>query len=453
MKYRLLLVLLGSLQFALVMAQEQTRTLTFKEAVKIGLDKNLLLNQQENLLISSQVNKTAGLLGMTPSVNINGNAGRNDGNSFNQQQGQVVNGVIDFFGATAVANMPLFNGFNNINAFRQASSQYEAQLNFVKRTNQDVIQFVAAQYLQCLLDKKLFEIQRQNRETQQQQYDQIKEQVAAGSRAEIDLINQEYQVKNAELLAGRAAFTLRNDLATLAQTLQLDPLIPINLEEPSWDINLSDYEVQSMTDMSTVALENRSDLAQAKNLEKAAQFGFQSSRGQYFPNVGLFAQYGSRYNYIHPSDNFNPTNRTFEQQFRDDNTQFTYGLQFTIPIIGGFQNRNVTVRNRVAYENSKFQTENTEILVKSDVLRAYQNYRDARTNYEVTSTQLRAATLSYELERERFDLGASDIVALTLANQNFVRAQGDFANAGYTLMFQRLLINYAAGTLKFEDIP
>jgi len=431
-----------------VSGQEPVKTLTFKEAVKIGLEKNLVLNQQENLLIASQVNKTAGILRMAPSVNITGNAGRNDGNSFNQQQGQVVNGVIDFFGANANANMPLFNGFNNFNAYRQASNHYEAQLQLVKRTNQDVIRNVANQYLVCLLDKELNEIQKQNVKTQQQQYDQIKEQVAAGSRAEVDLINQEYQVKNAELLAMRSAFTLRNDLATLSQTLQLDPLTQLEIEDPNWDVNMEDSKVRSIDEISATALEQRSDLAQVRFNEKASQFGYQSAKGTFFPRVGLFAQYGSQYNYIQ-----NATNRSFEQQFRDDNTQLTYGLSFTIPILGGFQNRNNTVANRVAYENSKLQTENTEIQVKSDVLRAYQNYRDARSNYDAASAQLKAAQLSQELEQERYRLGISDIVALTQANQNYVRAQGDFVSARYTLMFQKLLIGYAEGTLNFEDIP
>ncbi len=447
MKNRWLLILFCISIVPNVFGQER-KTLTFKEAVRIGLDKNLNLNQQENLLISSQVNKTAGLLRMTPNVNITGNAGRNDGNSFNQQQGQVVNGVIDFFGANANANMPLFNGFNNFNSYRQASNLYEAQVQRVKRTNQDVIRDIANQYLICLLDQQLLEIQKQNVATQQQQYDQIKEQVAAGSRAEVDLVNQEYQVKNAELLSMRAAFTLRNDVATLAQTLQLDPLTQLELQEPDWDVNIEDSEVKSIEELSSSALEQRSDLAQARFIEKASQFAYQSSKGTYFPRVGLFAQYGSQYNYIQ-----NATNRTFEQQFKDDNTQLTYGLTFTIPIIGGFQNRNATVGNRVAYENSKLQSENTEILVKSDVLRAYQNYRDARSNYDAANAQLRAAELSRQLEEERFRLGVSDIVALSLINQNYIQAQGDFASARYTLMFQRLLINYAEGTLNFEGIP
>ena len=107
----------------------------------------------------------------------------------------------------------------------------------------------------------------------------------------------------------------------------------------------------------------------------------------------------------------------------------------------------------MAYENSKLQTENTEILVKSDVIRAYQNYRDARVNYDASNSQLKAAELARQLEQERYSLGVSDIVALTLANQNYFRAQGDFVSARYTLMFQKLLINYAEGTLNFEDIP
>lgn len=444
---------MGWLTLSEIQGQEMARKLTFKEAVKIGLEKNLNLNQQENLLISSQVNKSAGLLAMAPNVNITGNAGRNDGNSFNQQQGQVVNGVIDFFGANANANLPLFNGLSNFNTYRQAANQYEAQVQLVKRTNQDVIRNVANQYLTCLLDMKLLEIQNENQSTQQQQYDQLKEQVAAGSRAEVDLINQEFQVRNAELLALRAGITLRNDLATLAQILQLDPLIPLELENPDWDINLADSEVRAMEELNKVALESRGDLAQARLNQKASQFGYQSARGNYFPSVNLFAQYGSRYNFIKPSANFTPDNRSFSDQFFTDNKQLTYGVTFTIPILGGFQSRNNAVRNKVLYENAKLQTENVEITVKNDVLRAYQNYHDARKNYEAASTQLKAAQLSYTLEGERFRLGASDIVAFTLANQNFIRAQGDFANASYTLMFQKLLINYAAGTLKFEDIP
>lgn len=449
---KLLIALTGFCSTLALLAQPTPLKLTFKEAVKIGLERNPSLNQEKNNLVTSTVTKTSSLLQLTPQVNITGNAGRNDGNSFNQQQGEVINGVLDFIGANINASMPLFNGLNNVNTYRQSVNQLDAQSQLVHRTSQDVIRNVAAQYLTCLLDQQLLAIQERNLETQQKQYDQIKEQVAAGSRAEVDLYNQEFQVKNARLLVLRAANTLRNDMIVLAQTIQLDPSVPFELAEPEWDFNVVMEDLE-LTAMYATAVERRGDLASARFNEKASQLGYQAVKGTYFPRISLFAQYGSRYNYVHPSEGFNPDNRTFEQQFFEDNLQLTYGMSFTIPIYGGFNTRSTVVRNKMAYHNAKLNADNTELTVKSDVQRAYQNYYDVRTGFEAATAQLKAAELTFSLEQERYNLGITDIVSLTQANQNYFRAQADYASAKYTLLFQKILINYATGTLKFEDIP
>lgn len=434
-------------------AQDSTQTtLTFKEAVKIGLENNLNLNQQKNLLLSAKVYKTSGLLSFGPSVSINGNTGRNDGNSFNQQEGRVINGVLDFTSASLDATMPLFRGLNVLNSYKQSANLYEAQMQNVSRTNQDVIRLVAQQYLTCLLDEALVLINEKNVESQQQQFEQIREQVSAGSRAEVDQKNQEYQVKNADLLLLRAKSTLRNDKAALAQILQLDPSIAFALEEPSWTVG--GLEEMSLEELYTLGEQRRGDLKVAEFSENAAKFGYQAVRGSYFPSVTLFASYGSAYNYIHPSAlNPSPDNRNFNQQFGSDNTQLTYGLSFRIPLYSAFQTRSNVVRNRVLYENAKLATENASLTVKSDILLAYQNLADAHAGYEAAQAQLEAARVSNSLERERYTLGISDIVALTQANQVLTRAEADMESARYTLMFRKLLINYATGTLKFEDIP
>ena len=96
---------------------------------------------------------------------------------------------------------------------------------------------------------------------------------------------------------------------------------------------------------------------------------------------------------------------------------------------------------------------NSEIIVKSDVLNAYQNYQDASVNFDASKAQLDAAQLSSNLERERYKLGVSDFVASNQANQRYVQAKGDMAQATYTLLFQDILLQYATGTLKLEDIP
>ena len=422
--------------------------LSFKEAVQIGLQNNVALNQQKNQLAYTQVNKTSSLLQLGPSIEANGSAYRNDGNSFNQNEGRVVNGQIDFVNGNISANMPVFSGLNVLNQYRQANNQNEAQMHLVNRATQDVIRDISNQYLTCLLDQELIKIDQKNVATQKLQFDQIKAQVDVGSKAEADLFNQEYQLKNAELSLVRSTIKLKNDLATLALTLQIDPSIYFEVDEVNWDINTLVADSMAVNQMYAVAKERRSDLKQADYSEKAAHFGYSALKGRYFPSVYAGASYGSRYNYI-----YGESNRTFNQQFREDNTNLSYGLSINIPIYNGLRFRSQAALSKAEYENAKLRTRNTEITVQSDVIRAYQNFNDAKTSYEVSQAQLKAAEITYQMEKERYDLGISDIIQLSTTNQAFIKAQGDFQNSKFTLMFQKLLINYATGTLTLDDIP
>ncbi len=421
--------------------------MTFKEAVKLGLQNNVVLTQQRNQLEYTQVNKTATLLQMGPNINASGDFYRTDGNSFNSNEGSVVNGVIDFIGGNISANMPVFSGLTFMNQHRAANNANEAQLHQVVRSNQDVIALVSNQYLQCLLDRELIRVNAENVKTQQTTYDQIREQAAAGARAVADQYTQEYQLRNAELLLVRAQNAFKNNLALLAVTLGIDPA-SFDVVEINWDINKAFADTTTLENMRAIALDMRGDLKQATYSEKAFQHGFSAAKGRYYPNIYAGIQYGSRYNYVQGEEN-----RSFGDQFYKDNTQLSYGFSVTVPIWNGWQYKSQTALAKVAYKNSSIRRQNTEIVVKSDVQRAYQNFNDAKTAYTAAQAGMRAAELSYQTEKERYDLGASNIVQLATVNGAYVRAQGDFATATFTLMFQRVLMAYAEGTLKFEDIP
>ncbi len=241
---------------------------------------------------------------------------------------------------------------------------------------------------------------------------------------------------------------MKNDKAILAQTLQIDPTIPFELEEINWDVNAVIADTVSLEQMYETAIQRRSDLKQAENSEKAAHFGFSSFKGRYYPSIYAGASFGSRFNYIHGEDN-----RSFRDQFTQDNRQFSYGLSMTIPIYNGLLYRSQTALSRANYENAKLLHKSAEVTVKTDVIRAYQNFKDVVTNYSASLAQLKAAELSYQMEKERYDLGISNIVQLAVVNQTYIRAKSDFQNSLFTLMIQKVRINHALGTLKFEDIP
>lgn len=428
--------------------QQLPSKLSFKEAVQIGLKNNMLLNQQKNQLDYTQVNKTSTLLQMGPTVSAQASLYRNDGNSFNQNEGRVVNGIIDYIGGSLNASMPVFAGFSYLNQFRAANNNNEAQLYKVARANQDVIATVSNQYLLCLLDQELVKVNDENVKAQKIIYDQLKEQADLGAKAESDVYNQEALWRNAELLLVRAKNTLKNDIATLATTLQVDPIPYFEVEPVNWSISELLSDSTALDVMYTTAMDRRNDLKQALYAEKGARYFYHARKGYYFPNVYAGITYGSRYNYVKGE-----TNRSFTDQFTTDNTNLSYGFSINIPIFNAWSYKSQTELAKVTYKNAQLTKKNTEVTLKSDVIKAYQNFNDAKKAYIASESAQRAGELAYRAEKEKYDLGVSNIVQLSTVNQTYVKAQGDFQNAKFSLMFQKLLINYAMGTLQLEDIP
>jgi outer membrane protein len=460
----------------IVSAQSEKRILTFEEAVSMALKNSIQLNQQRNNLILTQTQKLAAVSSLGPSVSGTLSASQFNGNSFNQNAGVVVNGVRDNISGNLNASLNLFNGFNSINTIRQAKEQFEGQTEFVRRTSQDVINSVSSQYLQVMLDVELLRIAKQNYEALVKQLEQTKEQVKLGSRSPVDEYNQDALTKGAELRMVQAEIALDNDKALLSQLLVLDPFQEYEVEQPAWDINLIGSQTLNPADLATQAKESRGDYLRAVNNERASQFGMKVLRGNMSPSLVAFFNYGSAYNFqrgepdsLNVTDNqlvvvqdaaqpsgyaiqtvsnpiriANQEQRSFENQFRTDNVYKQYGIQLSIPIFNGLQNRTSYVRQRIQYENNRLDRVNLENQIKTDVLRAFRIYEGSRKAYSVTVDQLKAAQLAFEL---------TNFVDYINSNRVFVQAQTDKAQAEYRFLFQKVLLDYAVGTLKIEDFP
>jgi len=453
MKSRVINFLLLFLASATVYAQDTLSVLTFKDAVKIALQNNIILNQQRNLLFQNQVNKTYRIGQLGPQVSLNGNLGQRNGNSFIQQEGRVVNATV--YGASGSINvsMPIFNGLSGVNTLRQASSQLDAQMEMVNRSTQDIINIVSTQFLAVLLDQELLKIAIENHAALKKQHEQVKAQVELGARSPVDEYNQQALVSNAEVRVAQAEVVLVNDQSLLMQSLLVDPTVKTRIEEPSWDVNAIAMDNMSLDQLLIVASENRSDLKQAKYTEKASKYGVHASKGNYLPSINASYSNGSAFNQLKGVRKDTSAYRDFNEQFNKDNRNNFIGLSLSIPIFTGFQNRMIYAQSKVLYENSKLLTKGREVLVKGDVIRAYQTYQSVQKAYSASVTGLEASEVAYNLENERYLLGITSFVDLANANRVYVQAQTDMAQAKYRFLFQKILLDYAVGTLKPEDIP
>ncbi|MBS1559859.1 MAG: TolC family protein [Bacteroidetes bacterium] len=430
-------------------AQTQPKILTFEEAVKIALRNGVLLNQQKNNLELSAMQHTYAIAGLGPTVNINTSAQRVYGNTFIQQTGNVINGKVDNVQGSLNSNINLFNGFSQVNRVRQASAALEAQSFYVNRTTQDLINAIAGQYLQVLLDVELLTIANENWEALKKTLEQVKEQVTLGAKSPVDEYNQDSQTKAAEITALQAQINLVNDKALLTQTLLLDPNDEFDVIKPQWNISALSDETTDLAPQFETALKYRGDYLRALKNEESAKYGMKAFRASMLPTLSMYNTIYTTYNYV-----YSDVNKNFDEQVKNSNLRKFTGFQLTIPILGGyqnFQNRTNYVQQRITFLNNQWLRKNAEVQVKTDIKRANENFKLYSKTYTVSIDKLKAANLALQLETERYTLGITSFVDYANANRVFVQAQTDKAQAEYRLLFQKVLVDYARGTLKPED--
>ncbi len=453
------LFLLIAVSVAALNSWGQTKVLTFQDAVKIATQNSVLLNQQKNNLELSQMQKLSSIASIGPTISVGASASQFNGNSFNQQAGKVIIGIRDNIQGNVNANLNLFSGFFRINSIKQYSNLLDAQSYFVNRTAQDVINTVSAQYLNVMLDVELFKIAKENFEALNKQLEQVKELVALGARSPVDEYNQDALTKAAELRMVQAEVNLNNDKTTLTQTLLIDPFEVYEVEKPIWDLTALGFDGLNMEALAEKAKQFRGDYLRAVKNETGLKFSSRAAKSSMMPSLNAFGNYGSSYNFAHNQPDSILVNglmvrnqAPFNEQFRTNNVYKQYGLQLNIPIFNGFQNRTTYTQQRVLYENAQWTKRNMEYQIKNDVIRAVRNYEAAKKTYSVSLDQLKAAEVAFQLETERYNLGVTNFVDFTNANRVLVQAQTDKAQSEYRLVFQRISIEYAVGTLKAEDL-
>ena len=305
-----------------------------------------------------------------------------------------------------------------------------------------------------LLDVELIRIAKDNLDLQVRQLEQVKAFVEAGTRSQVDEYNQDAITKAAELRYVQAKVTLNNDQALLTQTLLIDPFDEFKVQKPAWNIETIGQDKLDMTTMLNTAMQYRSDYQRAVKLEASQKFGMRASRSNFMPSLQGFASIGSGYNFQRnlPPAQSDTVNRPFDTQFKTDNIYKNFGFRLSIPIFTGLQNRASYVQQRVLYDNAVLNKQNVDFQLRNDVKRTSTNFEGIRQAYQISLARVRAAELAFQFETERYNLGITSIVDYSTANNVYIQALTDKAQAEYRLLFQKIQLEYTLGTLKAEDL-
>lgn len=430
---------------------QDAKEISLNEAIDIALKNNYQLKQARNNLDLAEKSMYSEYADFLPSISAGMSGGSTKGQQLVRQgdtqifQDNITNG----FSGSLSADLPLFNGFDNILSLRINKADKLSFEESLQRARENVIFNTASSFLQVLLNKELLEIARENLASSQKQLEQVKAQVEVGSRPTVDLYNQESTVASNELTVTRRENSLQISRLALIRQLQIDPLGDYSFITPDLDTeNMNPdtgtgYSIEKLVEQ---AMENRSDLkSEVANL-RTLELQLRQTKYDLFPTLNASADISSSY-----SDQYFGGGVSFSDQFYDQNVTQSIGFSLNIPIFNNWNRMNRIQTAKINLKNAELGLENTKLQIIQEVNQAYSDYTSYMKELESTQKALVAAEKTYETQQERYQVGAGTLIELSDANAQYVQAQANRAQAVFNFIFQKKLLDYYLGKLS-EDI-
>lgn len=432
--------------------------ITLQEAIDIALENNYQLKQAQNNLNLAETQVFSARADFLPSLNgsLNGNGSR--GRQFIQEDLTFEDRVTYGINGSLSASVTVFDGFRNIANLRGMEASRLSQEEEFQRLREGIIFNTASSYLEVVLNSELLRIAESALEASQSQLEQIEAQVEVGSLPTVDLYNQEAQVANDELAIIQSENALEFSRARLLRIMQDESIQNVELSVPSpEELSLIPRTID-LQEMITAALEIRSDFAAQEFVIQSNENNLRIARGNLLPTLSASASISSSYfdadrqTVIDPNNpnNFISEPISFGDQFFDQRINRSIGFNLQIPIFNNWNSKTTIQSAQIQLKNSKLELDNVRFQISEEIRQAYNDYVSISKELESTQKALVAAERAYETEQQRYEVGATTLVELNLANANYVQAQSNRVQAVYNFVFQEKLLDYYIGRLTEE---
>jgi outer membrane protein TolC len=260
-------------------------------------------------------------------------------------------------------------------------------------------------------------------------YEAVNQRVNLGLATEPELLLAKEQVAQSRFDLANAHLLVHDAEAQLAVALGL----PANTIPQVQGLEHEPVPKSLNTEVNTLIAEarrQRPDLAARVADLRAGEDDVSQARAQFFPIVGLSADYGENV--------WNFTLLT-PRTVQTSQPQYSAFLTLKWDIFTGFRRINDVRKAEADREVARAQLATLEVEAISQVWRAYYEFESSLSKYDYAVSLLAASQESYEANLETYRQGLSTIVEL-------LTAERDLANARYTIIQSKaeLLTAYAA---------
>ena len=415
------------------------KPITFDDAVGIALRQNTTLKQSANAAALSASQVTSRKNQFLPSLSVSTSTAQTLGRNFNQAEGRIVDATTQSLNLGVSSSVTVFDGFQNTSALHEAQASAAASTNELARARQTTVFTVASNFLTLVTGQEQLRVQRENLAAQVAQEAQVQTLVTAKARPISDLYQQQATTAAARSSVLSAEREVELGKIALIQTLQLDPRETYDFVAPS--VNAASVAAQTFV-LDTLlgrAFANRPDLAAQSSRVSASELAVSGANGARLPTVSVSAGYNTGYS--------SATALSIGEQF-NQRRGGSVSLGVSLPVFDRGATSVATQQARIQADNARLALDNERQTVALEVRRAFLDFQSAQQQLSLASAQQKAADLSVSTTQQRYQVGSSTLLELTLARAQQTQAASAVVTARYTLTFQRALMSYYTGDLE-----
>jgi len=423
---------------------QDTRMITLHDAIDTALELNIELQRSSNQVASGEISLIQSKAAFLPDLSASASASRNYSRAYDPATDMTDGRESESVNLGLSTRLTLFDGFGTIASLQSSKLQLSAAKEDLQRVRQLVIFETFSRYLQVLMDRELLDSERENLAAQRQQLQRVEEYYKVGNRSRADLLQQQAEISQAELRVLRAEESLNVSKLQLLRTIGLEPSTEYQVEIMPVEELVGELAGEKMDVQWDLVLQQRRDVdAQTLSVE-AAKKAITSARSGYWPSLSLSAELGSGYNSGSEYGNFS-------DQVMDINPTARIGLSLSIPIFDRSVTRSSVQKAQIQLAYEQLGLEDLRQTVSFEIQQALFDYSTAQKELQAARAQREYAGQALQATAERYDVGSAILAELSLARAQYVSANNDWIQANYSLLFNRVAVDYYAGRL--DDRP
>ena len=468
-KRSLFYLIVFGFSFSVFCQNQQEKTYTLDECIKIAIDNNLNLKSTKNTEQSAKINYQQSKMSLLPSVNGSYNLGVNNGRSIDPFTNDFINQQLTFSNANLSLNATIFNGFRLINSLKQQRLNTEAATLEVAQEKQNLILSVTLGYLQVLNAKDVLNLNKQRLVATNKQLKIQKDLYEEGRENPADYTDLLGQKSSDETNILSSEIALNNAKLSLSTLLNINSKVDVNID--SFLFNLDKYQYTS-DQVFKDALEGLATFKARELRVESAKKGVSVAKAQYIPEISLFG--GLSTNYSSAAETFTSTgtavvetgdfvtinnqdikvltNQTsfsaqqinYLDQF-DNNLNSVIGFSVSVPIFNGFRAKNNVALEKVRVEESLIALEQTQVEIKNAINQVHFDMEAAFARYQSLTKQVIAFQKSFKINETRFNNGVSNFLAYITSKNNLENAKINVSIAKYDYFLRVKVLEYYRG--------